>query len=419
MTASQLQLEVCRSDGLWDTALNLVKFANDRSLPYYLNGSNVPIFSKTSLQEILKTMSAGLGAKVETYGDLDGEVAAVFIYNDNFMWASNVSISSRSMRWHGGGVAGTSTVTNLITDRLRECHEEPEDVEGHYMIVVHEFFTELKGNGVRGLTTARHMLHTKDKLLGLMHETYPYLDVTSMIKAFLGGHENLFLLYGDPGVGKTCLMKILLRETAMMTKSGFHAIYVKDKEVLHRPEFWAQLSNMSRSTTILAPEDLEDLDIVGKDDDEDDSPTLGQGSDSCIYLILDDLDNELGARTKDKDNFIVSQMLSFADGLFENHLKIIITSNQALEDIDKAIIRPGRCFDVMHLRALTYQEATDLWVNNFKLTIEDFQESFPNPEMSISQAALISECSRVRDLRATRHYLLDPTVSVRRALLQS
>lgn len=415
MTASQLRLSVVRSDGVWDTALNLVKFANDRSLPYYLNGSTTSIFSKMSLQEIVKVMSAGLGAKVEVYQDPDGETTAVFIYNDSFMWASNVEAGSHSLRWHSGGAAGTSSVTNLITQRLLECREEQEEVEGHYMIVVHEFFTEQKDNGTRGLTNARHLLHTKDKLLGLMHETYPYLDVTSMIKAFLGGHENLFLLYGDPGVGKTCLMKILLRETAMLTKSGFHAIYVKDKEVLHRPEFWAQLSGMSRATTILAPEDLEDLDIGG----EDDSPTLGQSSDSCIYLILDDLDNELGARTKEKDNFIVSQMLSFADGLFENHLKIIITSNQALEDIDKAIIRPGRCFDVMHLRALTYQEATDLWVTKFQLGIEDFQESFPNPEMSISQAALISECSRVRDLRATRHYLLDPTVSVRRALLQS
>lgn len=416
MTASQLALGVGRSDGLWDTALNLVKFANDRSLPYYLNSSTVPILSKMSVQEILKVMSAGLDAKVEIYQDLDGETTAVFIYSDTFMWASNVDANNRSLRWHSGGAAGVSSVTNLITQRLIECGEAPEEVEGHYMIVVHEFFTEQKDNGTRGLTNARHLLHTKDKLLGLMHETYPYLDVTSMIKAFLGGHENLFLLYGDPGVGKTCLMKILLRETAMMTKSGFHAIYVKDKEVLHRPEFWAQLSGMSRATTILAPEDLEDFD---SDDDDDDSISIGQSSDSCIYLILDDLDNELGARTKEKDNFIVSQMLSFADGLFENHLKIIITSNQALEDIDKAIIRPGRCFDVMHLRALTYQEATDLWVTKFQLGIEDFQESFPNPEMSISQAALISECSRVRDLRATRHYLLDPTVSVRRALLQS
>lgn len=416
MTASRLKLSVARSDGVWDTALNLVKFADDRSLPYYLNGGTISIFSKMSLQEIVKVMSAGLGAKVEVYQDPDGETTAVFIYNDSFMWASNIDTGSHSLRWHSGGAAGTSSVTNLITQRLLECREEQEEVEGHYTIVVHEFFTEQKDNGTRGLTNARHFLHTKDKLLGLMHETYPYLDITSMTKAFLGGHENLFMLYGDPGVGKTCLMKILLRETAMLTKSGFHAIYVKDKEVLRRPEFWAQLIGMSRATTILAPEDLEDFD---KDDDGDDSPTLGQGSDSCTYLILDDLDNELSARTKEKDNFIVSQMLSFADGLFENHLKIIITSNQELADIDKAIIRPGRCFDVMHLRALTYQEATDLWVNSLQLTLEDFQGSFPNPEMSISQAALISECGRVRDLRATRHYLLDPTVSVRRALLQS
>lgn len=401
---------VGRYEGLGDASLNLINFASNKDLLYTLFETSTQFTSSLSLDEIITTISAGLDAKVEVQGELGAAGATVFLYGEKFMWTSDVFQEGTTYHWNRGGIAGASKVCNLISQRLMDLSEPHVTTKGHYNIIVHEFYTQLADNGTRQMTETKHVLNTKSNLLGLRHETYPYMNVMNLITSYLMGHENIFLLYGDPGVGKTCLMKILLRETAMITESGFHAIYVKDKEVLRRPEFWAQLSNMSRANAVLSPSD---------EDDEDVGLSIESGYNSCVYLILDDLDNELQPRTPEKDNFIVSQLLSFADGLFENHLKIIITSNQSLNDIDKAIIRPGRCFDVMHLRALTYAEASDVWVNALGMSLSDFQESFPDSNLSVTQASLVSEYTRIKDLKDTRNYLYDQSVSVRRQLLQS
>lgn len=79
--------------------------------------------------------------------------------------------------------------------------------------------------------------------------------------------------------------------------------------------------------------------------------------DSNDILILEDADKLLGRRTE--GNRVMPMLLNASDGLV-NILskKIIITANIAdVDDIDEALLRPGRCFGVVRFEELNYKQA--------------------------------------------------------------
>lgn len=196
---------------------------------------------------------------------------------------------------------------------------------------------------------------------------YPYLDTEEMFKQFMLNDSNILLLCGKPGIGKTKLgdayMEYLLdlrAENTSDTKSqqkvikeeidgdvfeyttseyeGIKVAYVKNEEILSQDLFWNDIRE-------------EGYDLI----------------------FLDDLDYGLLPRTQevqsaidvDKNKFI-SNLLSFTDGIFEqgNKTKIIITTNRDVGDIDTAVLRKGRTFDILQLRELTKDEALNIWVEN-------------------------------------------------------
>lgn len=75
-------------------------------------------------------------------------------------------------------------------------------------------------------------------------------------------------------------------------------------------------------------------------------------------LIVEDADILLSSREKD-NNKIMSKFLNVSDGIVTaRNKKIIFSTNiTQLNKIDPAIIRKGRCFDVLEFRELTLAEA--------------------------------------------------------------
>lgn len=403
-----------RYEPLFDNQLWLQSLAAASNLPADMedDGPTISLPEDSSVEDFVRdTLLAGTSLSCDIHQSPDDSYT-VYITDAKKMFGFTFTAWPRRPGAWGTArfaYAGTSGLQNLIMERLLAAKVDvPPAPFGHYYIQVHEIFTTKDEAGNTRLQQTNHSLCTRDRLLGLRKELYPYLGVDKLVNTFLGSQENLFLLYGDPGVGKTCMMKTILRETAFLTKSNYHAIYIKDTAALRLPELWVQLGNMSKNTSISPAQG------------GDEAPTafnIGNDTSACVYLILDDLDNELGQRAKGADNFIVSQLLSFSDGLFENHLKVIITTNQEIKDIDSAIIRPGRCFDVLNLRQLTKKEALDVWVNTLQCSEELFEQSFANAE-SVSQAALMSEHTRATAMSHTRDYLLDPSISIRKALIE-
>lgn len=105
--------------------------------------------------------------------------------------------------------------------------------------------------------------------------------------------------------------------------------------------------------------------------------------DEYHLVFLDDLDYSLLPRTQTiatgmdvEKNKFVSHLLSFTDGIFEsgNKTKFIITTNKEIGDIDTAVLRKGRTFDILELRELHNKEARDIWISN-GLAENDFEEA--------------------------------------------
>jgi hypothetical protein len=73
-------------------------------------------------------------------------------------------------------------------------------------------------------------------------------------------------------------------------------------------------------------------------------------------MVIEDADNLIGSR--ENGNKLIPRFLNTAEGLVKiDGKKMIFTTNlESVRNIDSALVRPGRCFDVMKTRLLTHKE---------------------------------------------------------------
>jgi SpoVK/Ycf46/Vps4 family AAA+-type ATPase len=147
---------------------------------------------------------------------------------------------------------------------------------------------------------------------------YPNIqDFDTFTKRFIESKSNILILQGPPGTGKTTLIKHLM--LAMNNK----AYVTYDSRVLSNDGSFARY--------------MEDS--------------------SAGAFIIEDADTFLKSRAE--GNEMVSRFLNVGDGLIKlKNKKLIFSTNLPnLNDIDSALIRPGRCFGIINFRALTRDEA--------------------------------------------------------------
>lgn len=151
-----------------------------------------------------------------------------------------------------------------------------------------------------------------------IHSAYPWLekDVLEYIDDYLLSDAAVIILFGPPGTGKTTLIKNLIH------RSGSDAKVTYDPKIM---------------------------------DDDGLFATFIEGD--ARFLIMEDADAFLSAR---KDgNTMMHRFLNVSDGLISAKGKKLVFSTNlpSINDIDEALLRPGRCYDIVEFRALTRDEA--------------------------------------------------------------
>jgi len=151
-------------------------------------------------------------------------------------------------------------------------------------------------------------------------EMYPFLGERSLedyYDSFMKSDANILLLIGAPGTGKTTFIRGLLNHT----KSSAMVSY--DSSILEKDVIFAHF-------------------IEG----------------DCSVMVLEDSDNFL--RPRSDGNTMMHKFLNVGDGLVTTKEKKLIFSTNlpSIRDVDPALTRPGRCFDVLEFSQLNYDQAT-------------------------------------------------------------
>lgn len=151
-----------------------------------------------------------------------------------------------------------------------------------------------------------------------LKSAYPWVPqgVDEFTKTFMESRESILVLMGPPGTGKTNFIKNMIKFT------GRNAMVTYDTNLLFSDGFFAAFMSDR----------------------------------NCNVLILEDADNIMGAR---KDgNSMMHRFLNASDGMISmRDKKIIFTTNlPKVSDIDPALIRPGRCHDILSFRHLDQTE---------------------------------------------------------------
>jgi len=232
----------------------------------------------------------------------------------------------------------------------------------------------------------------------ISYKYYPFLKVKEFINQFLIGKESILLLGGEVGTGKskfaTLVLKFVLQNPEIIDNfeerkelydileqpRQFKVAYIKNVQILNEDMLWDKLRNYH-------------------------------------LVIMDDLDFVLSSRSESREdvlkNQFISHFLSFTDGTHENKTKFIITTNQPYNEIDEALLRPGRLYAVLNFRPLTWDEALDIW-EEFGLNETEFEEHFHNKDY-INQAELgsiIENKLMNKEYIDIRNYILDPEIDV-------
>lgn len=193
---------------------------------------------------------------------------------------------------------------------------------------------------------------------------YPFIydegNVDAYIDAYIKSNAPILLLFGAPGTGKTRFIRYLLYKLNVSANGALVVHHTTDPKIIEHSVLFARYL-------------------------ENDN----------IALVLEDIDYNLGERESGNTNMY--NILGACDGLMQTkkHKMIISTNLSSTQHVDPALIRKGRCFDTIHFRPLTKEEAVKVCLaENAPADLMDLSY-FKNNEYTLANvyAAINGECS--------------------------
>lgn len=149
-------------------------------------------------------------------------------------------------------------------------------------------------------------------------EMYPFMEesLTDYYDRYMKSNASILLLIGPPGTGKTSWIKGLLHHTQTS------AIVTYDPQILQKDYVFASFVSGEQNV-----------------------------------MVIEDADVFLKSRAEGND--LMHKFLNVGSGLISSAGKKLIFSTNIpnITDIDDALIRPGRCFDILKFENLTPEQA--------------------------------------------------------------
>jgi hypothetical protein len=162
----------------------------------------------------------------------------------------------------------------------------------------------------------------------VLHDgAYPEIQggVAAFITRYLEAPQTVLVLQGPPGTGKTRLIRAILGAMSRRKGEPARGLYTCDMRALASDEIFVRF-------------------ITGNED----------------AFVVEDADHLLKPRADGNEH--LHRFLTIADGVVRAQgRKIVFSTNLPnVGDLDEALIRPGRCFARLNVRALTGAEAQAL-----------------------------------------------------------
>ena len=148
-------------------------------------------------------------------------------------------------------------------------------------------------------------------------EFYPWLekDFDEMCQDFFNSKQSILFLIGPPGTGKTTMCRNLLKNYGKAT------MIANNEQLFRTPELFERFASSYNK-----------------------------------LLLIEDADSAVLSRSE--GNAGMSFLLNITDGIIPLNKKFVIATNlTSIKKVDPALIRPGRCFDILEFRELTALEA--------------------------------------------------------------
>jgi len=180
-----------------------------------------------------------------------------------------------------------------------------------------------------------------------VEEMYPFLNGESLgdyYDRYMESSANILLLIGPPGTGKTTFIRGLLAHR------NCSAIVTYDAGILEKDGFFAKFI-------------------------EDDAEVM----------VLEDSDAFLKSRSD--GNTMMHRFLNVGDGLVTTKGKKMIFSTNlpSIRDIDSALVRPGRCFDIVTFDVLSAVDAKSL-AKKLKVKLPEVKDTYSIAEVFNQQS---------------------------------
>ena len=196
-----------------------------------------------------------------------------------------------------------------------------EEKFGKYMTFEKErletSWVQLQPNGSLSYRT----MPIKETEIEIIPEAYPWIEnPTDYINRYLKSSSPILILSGPPGTGKSTFIRHIINQAP----KEFEIYSVYDEDIMKRDDLYTNFISNSKEA----------------------------------MLVIEDADRLLERRIEDQ-NTTMSKILNVSDGIIDLTMKkILFTTNiENINDVDQALIRPGRCFDILEFRNLSKDEA--------------------------------------------------------------